>query len=227
MTNNPDVKNKVSAIVSIYNAQKFIKGCLEDLVNQSLYKKGKLEIVIINSGSQENEEKIVNEYLPKHENIKYIKTKEREGIYTAWNRAVKISTGEYITNANADDRHHPDALEKLAAELDSDKNIDLVYSDFYVTDIPNQQFINAKNINEAQRPDFSPEIMFKGCYMGPQPMWRKAVHDKAGYFNEAFVSGGDYEFWCRLVFRFGAKFKHFSEKLGLYYRNENGIELRN
>ena len=41
----------VSAIVSTYNSEKFIAGCLEDLVNQSIYKSGLLEIVIVNSGS--------------------------------------------------------------------------------------------------------------------------------------------------------------------------------
>lgn len=227
MTENPVKTYKVSAIVSVYKAEKFIEGCLKDLVNQTLFKKGQLEIVIINSGSPENEDVIINKFLNEFENIKYIKTKEREGVYTAWNRGIKASSGEYLTNANTDDRHHPEALEKLADELDSSGEVDLVYSDFYITSIPNQKFLHAKVNEEIVRPDFKPEIMLEGCYMGPQPMWRKSVHNKAGYFNEEFISSGDYEFWCRLVFRYGIKMKHIPEKLGLYYRNENGIELKN
>lgn len=50
---------KVSAIISTYNSEKFIKGCLEDLINQTLYKKGELEIVVIDSASKQNEKEII------------------------------------------------------------------------------------------------------------------------------------------------------------------------
>ncbi|MGL5509063.1 MAG: glycosyltransferase, partial [Microcoleaceae cyanobacterium] len=47
-------KIKVSAIVSTYNSEAFFAGCLEDLVNQTLYQTGELEIIIIDSNSKEN-----------------------------------------------------------------------------------------------------------------------------------------------------------------------------
>jgi glycosyltransferase involved in cell wall biosynthesis len=40
---------KVSAIVSLYNAAEFVEGCLEDLVQQTLFKSGALEIVVVDS----------------------------------------------------------------------------------------------------------------------------------------------------------------------------------
>ena len=45
-------QTKVSAIVSTYNSEKFIRGCLDDLINQTLYTRNELEIVIIHSGSK-------------------------------------------------------------------------------------------------------------------------------------------------------------------------------
>ncbi len=62
-------KIKVSAIVSTYNSERFIRGCLEDLVNQTLYKKGELEIIVIDSGSQQNEREIVEEFQKKYKNL--------------------------------------------------------------------------------------------------------------------------------------------------------------
>lgn len=209
MTEN--FKYQVSAIVSTYNSEEFIEGCLIDLTNQSLFKKGELEIIVINSGSQQNEEVIINEFQKKFENIKYIKTEKREGIYTAWNKGVKAASGKYLTNANTDDRHHPEALEILKNELDNNPDVDLVYSDFYLTHTPNQQFLNAKVDKEIIRPDFKPEIMHEGCYMGPQPMWRADVHKKIGYFNDAYKSSGDYEFWSRMVFVNGSKLKRVNK----------------
>lgn len=225
MTEN--FKYEVSAIVSTYNSEEFIEGCLIDLTNQTLFKKGELEIIVINSGSQQNEDTIVKKFLERFENIKYIKTENREGIYSAWNRGVKAASGKYLTNANTDDRHHPEAIEILKNELDKNPDVDLVYSDFYLTHTPNQQFENAKIDQEIIRPDFKPEIMHTGCYMGPQPVWRADVHKKIGYFNEAYKSSGDYEFWSRMVFVNGSKLKRVNKILGLYYYNQSGIELGN
>lgn len=225
MTEN--FKYEVSAIVSTYNSEEFIEGCLIDLTNQSLYKKGGLEIIVINSGSQQNEEIIVKKFQQRFDNIKYIKSENREGIYSAWNRGVKAASGKYLTNANTDDRHHPEALEILKTELDKNPDVDLVYSDFYLTHTPNQQFENAKVNQEIIRPDFKPEIMHEGCFMGPQPVWRAEIHKKIGYFNEAFKSSGDYEFWSRMVFVNGSKLKRVNKILGLYYYNQKGIELGN
>ena len=49
---------KVSALVSTYNSSNFLPGCMDDLTAQTLFQKGELEIIVIDSGSKENEEKI-------------------------------------------------------------------------------------------------------------------------------------------------------------------------
>ncbi len=218
---------KVTAIVSVYKAEKFIRNCIEDLVCQTLYKKGQLEIVIINSNSPESEEEIIKDYESKYDNIVYLKTERREPIYKAWNRGVKLATGKYLTNANVDDCHREDALEIMANELDENENISLVYADIFLTKIANQKFVDAEVYDETKRPNFSEEILYDGCRIGPQPMWRKSLHDQVGYFNESFFSAGDYEFWSRLVFKYGKRFKHINQTLGLYLYNESGIELGN
>jgi len=68
-------KYLVSAIVSTYNSKRFIRGCLEDLENQTIA--DRLEIVVVNSGSEQNEDKIVKEFQGRYSNIKYIKTDKR------------------------------------------------------------------------------------------------------------------------------------------------------
>ncbi|RZB34874.1 MAG: hypothetical protein SRB1_00642 [Desulfobacteraceae bacterium Eth-SRB1] len=73
----------------------------------------RLEIIVVNSGSEQNEEAIVKEFQKKYSNIKYIKTDQRETVYAAWNRGVKAASGKYITNANTDDRRRADACEQM------------------------------------------------------------------------------------------------------------------
>jgi len=56
---------KVSAIVSTYNSADFMRDCLHDLVEQTLYKKGELEIIVIDSASEQKEKAIVQEFQAK------------------------------------------------------------------------------------------------------------------------------------------------------------------
>ena len=54
------------------------------------------------------------------------------------------------------------------------------------------------------------------------PMWRKEIHEKVGFFLEAYPSCGDWEFWLRSTF-LGLNFKRLPETLGVYYFNPNGL----
>jgi len=224
--NKPVVSGKseqdylVSAIVSTYNSEKFLRGCLEDLEHQTIA--DKLEIIVVNSGSQENEETIVHEYQQKYDNIVYIKTEQREGIYSAWNRAAKVARGTFLTNANTDDRHREDALEIMAETLQANPDIALVYGDQIYTNTPNGTFTNHHATNMAKQPEYSHERLLFGCCVGSQPMWLKSLHSELGYFDETLTCAGDWDFWLRISSKH--KFKHISEFLGLYYYNEDGIE---
>jgi len=211
----------VTALVSTYNSEAFIRGCLEDLTSQTLFSLGRLEIIVIDSGSRENEREIVREFQGRHPRIRLIRTEQRETIYQAWNRGIRAAGGRYLTNANTDDRHRPDALEVMARELDSDPEIALVYGDVFVTGLPHQTFDSHIRCGYHIRPEYAPEIMLSGCHMGPQPMWRRTLHDEIGWFDEEFVSAGDYEFWCRTATRH--PLKHIPQFLGLYFENPEGI----
>jgi len=220
MTNNT---YWVSAIVSIYKSGKFIEHKLKNLLAQTI--KDKLEIIIIDSNSPEREKDIVEKYAKDNINIKYIRTKKRETIYQAWNRGIRLASGKYITNSNADDILRNDAIQIMVDELENNPDIALVYADYFITNTENSRFNNHIKIGHSVKPDYSPDIMLSGCHMGPQPLWRKSIHNEIGYFDEDFLSAGDYEFWCRIATKY--KMKHINTYLGLYYHNQNGIVNRN
>ncbi|MEA2699747.1 MAG: hypothetical protein QOI66_4018, partial [Myxococcales bacterium] len=212
---------RVSAIVSTYRSATFMRGCLEDLVAQTLYAKGQLEIIVIDSGSPENEGEIVRDMQRQHPGIQYVRT-ERETLYAAWNRAVALAHGPYLTNANTDDRHRTDALELLADTLDRQPDVAVVYADQLVTKQPNETF--ARNSAQARFdwPAFSWQALQQRCIVGPQPMWRRSLHEKWGVFDQTFAVAGDYEFWLRIGR--AEKFQRVPEILGLYYQNGSGLE---
>ncbi len=212
----------VSAIVSTYNSERFIRGCLENLEAQSIA--DRLEIIVIDSNSLENERSIVEEFQKTYENILYIRTDEREGLYASWNRGVRSANGRYITNANTDDRHLLRSLEIKATALDVFPDVGLVYSDIWGTDIENDMFDteDTDRLHLYRYPDFTPLSGLSGSNFSPQPMWRRSAHDIVGFFDESYTVAGDYEFFYRLAVKLGAL--HIREPLGLYLENQSGIE---
>ena len=213
----------VTAIVSTYNSERFMRGCLEDLECQTIA--DRLEIVVVDSGSTENERDIVAEFQQRHDNIRYIRT-ERETVYAAWNRGVKAASGKYLTNANTDDRHRKDAFEIQEKMLDLHPEFALVYGDVYVTETPNETFDKNTLVGTIPYPTFDRQNLINGnCLIGPQPMWRASVHDEYGYFDENMITSGDYEFWTRISQT--KDFYHISQFLGLYMERGDSVEHSN
>jgi glycosyltransferase involved in cell wall biosynthesis len=195
---------------------------LQDLENQTIA--DKTEIIIVNSGSQQNESKIVQDLQKRYKNIIYIETPERESIYAAWNRGIKAASGKYITNANSDDRHRKDAFEIMANTLEINNDIDIVYPSFRITHEENETFKNSTASEFYEPPDYNRHELLFRCLPGHFPMWRKSVHDVYGFFNESYQVAGDHEFWLRISE--SCNFFHIKEYLGLYYHNPQGGEHR-
>jgi len=208
----------ISAIVSTYNSERFIKGKIEDLLNQTVA--DRLEIIIINSGSLQNEERIIREYLENHANIKYIRTQERETIYKAWNRGIKNAAGKYITNANTDDRLKNDAYEILSNELEKHPDVALVHADMYISDLPNQKYEEIGNAKVEIIPEFDYLVQLDRCLVFSQPMWRASLHYKDNiWFREELKICGDHEFEINISRNY--KLMHIPLPLGVFYLDKN------
>lgn len=210
----------VTAIVSTYNSERFIRGCIEDLEAQTLA--DRLEIIVVDSGSEQNEGFHIKTFQKHYPNIRCIRTEQRETIYSAWNRAAKVARGKYITNANTDDRHRPDAFETMVEALEQNQDVALVYADAAVTQEENATPFDAPIEGYFRWPEFDARHLFAVCYVGPQPMWRADLHKRYGYFDPSCKVAGDYDFWLRLAAH--EKFLHIPEILGLYLNSRGSIE---
>lgn len=214
---------KVTVLVAVRNSEKFIRGCLDSLLTQTII--NDTEIIVIEGDSQEDEKEIVLQYQKHHPQIKYIFTKKL-GLYHAWNLGIRASKAKYITNLNADDRLKKDALEIMAKYLNKHPEVALVYGDDYVTSKPNETFDNNSSNGRCFRnPDYTHKELLIHCLCGPHPMWRRKLHDELGYFDESYKIAGDYEFWLRIAEKY--KLLHILKIIGLYYENLNGLTLSN
>lgn len=213
---------KISIITSVFNGDEFIRPFLEDITRQTIFKE-KCELILINPNSPGNEEQVINEFKEKFpDNIVYKRLENDPGIYACWNIAAKMTTGEFLTNANLDDRKAPDALQTLAKELVIKTDVDVVYADNLITNLPNETW--EKNTANSLYPseNFSKEAMLRGNPPHCMPMWRKSLHDKFGYFEEKYRSASDWEFWLRCAMQ-DVKMSKVNKPLGLYFFNPKGI----
>ena len=181
--------------------------CLQDLTCQTLFQKGLLEILVIDCNSPSNEAAIVRRYQAQHQNISYLRLSERESLYSAWNIGIHMARGEYVTNANTDDRHRSDGLERMMLELDANPAVDLVYANVFRSESPNESFLENKGAVIYEYPEYFPPDCLLFCQIGCQPMWRKSVHADIGWFREDLKAAGDYDFNIRLALA-GRKLKH-------------------
>ena len=118
---------KVSVIVPVYNVEKYIKKCLESLLNQTLQD---IEIIIVNDGSKDNSVQIINNYINKYPNKIIYLEKENGGLSDARNFGIKYASGEYIAFLDSDDYAEKDTYQKMC-ELAKKENSDMVECDFY------------------------------------------------------------------------------------------------
>ena len=212
----------VSAIVSTYQAERFLAGKLADLEAQTIA--CRLEIIVIDSASPENERGIVEEFQRRYDNIRYLRTDERETVYQAWNRGIRMARGEFVTNANTDDRLRKDALETLVRALEERPDCVLAYPDMRITREENATFQQHQPFGFRDWPPFDRIALLEVCSVGPFPLWRRSLHAEIGYFDERFRSAADYEFWLRAAL--SRDFVHVPEFLGLYWLSEETISRK-
>lgn len=114
---------KISIIVPIYNVEKYLEKCLKTIINQT-YKN--LEIILINDGSTDNSEVICNKYSKQDSRI-IVLNKKNEGVSSARNEGIILSSGKYIVFIDPDDYVSNEHIEKLYNCI-INNNVDLVIS---------------------------------------------------------------------------------------------------
>lgn len=139
---------KVSIIVPVYNTEKYLEKCLNSLVKQSL---DDIEIIIVNDGSTDNSEIIVNKFKQDYPNkIVYLK-KENGGLSDARNYGLAYANSEYVGFVDSDDYVELNMFEKLYTAA-KEKNLDLAECNF-IWEYPNKTKIDY-GFNYLNKKDF-------------------------------------------------------------------------
>ena len=122
----------ISVYITNFNYESFIEKSIESAINQTFDKK-KFEIIIIDDNSTDESKKIIKKFINKR-NVRIIFNKKNIGLIKTINIAIKAAKGEYIIRLDSDDMLHKNALKELYKVAKKDKNIGIVYSDFFIVD---------------------------------------------------------------------------------------------
>lgn len=113
---------KVSIIIPVYNVEKYLRQCLDSIVNQTLRD---IEIICVNDGSTDGSTAILNEYGEKDVRLKIIK-REHSNAGACRNAGMAVATGEYLGFVDADDFCESTLFERAFAKAKTD-DADIVF----------------------------------------------------------------------------------------------------
>lgn len=232
------MNHKVSVIIPIYKAEKYIRRCIDSLLCQTYQN---LELLMIDDGSPDNSGKICDEYAEKDSRIKVIH-KQNEGVSKARQCGLEHATGEYVIHADPDDWVEPDMLEQMIACIEDDTSgseADIVVCGHYREE-------NNKSNLILETPDASPVYVSSDKHYSDYVsndvfaslitnkihgnVWSKLIRrnviEKYGVtFNPELSLCEDYCFCCQLCSYDALKIRFMNKAFYHYdlHSNENSI----
>lgn len=206
---------KVSISVPVYNADKYLRQCLDSLCSQTLLD---IEIVVVNDGSTDGSENIIREYAAQDSRIILI-CKENGGSASARQAALDASTGLYICSCDADDWVEPDMYERLyqkAIETDAD----IIMCDYY------SEYNNGKTHETCygKTVPANNEQIINGALNGSFPcsvwskMFKRDIFDKYNLSWEQGINMGEDFLMTLKIFKFPVSISYFQKCLYHYRR---------
>ena len=202
---------KVSVIVPVYNVEKYLKRCLDSLINQTL---SDIDIICINDGSKDSSLQILEQYAQKDSRI-VIYNQENSGLSVARNTGLEHASGEYIGFVDSDDWVDLDFYEKLYNSA-KNNNADIAVADF-IREHPNKK---PKRLKLKEEKIYTtPEDKFMICKVHREGcVWNKI-------YRSEFIKSINLKFVPKMYYEdrdFTIRSLYFSKKLvttpNTYYR---------
>lgn len=210
---------KVSVIVAAYNIEKYIKRCLESIINQTLKE---IEIIVVNDGSTDTTLDIIKKISNIDERI-IIVNQENKGLIEARKSGLEKSKGEYILFIDGDDWLELNALELLYDNAVNNKSDIVIFNAFFSYDDRRKEF-NTIFTNDLDKVDNLKNLFL---YKILPCIWSKFIKFEFIKFNNIeFPSDISFAEDLAIVsslFIYNPKVSILNENLYNYYQRDNSI----
>ena len=185
--NNP----KISVLMPVYNAEKFLKEAIDSILNQTFKD---FEFLIINDGSTDNSKKIILSYNDKR--IRYFENNKNLGVAGTLNKGLRLARTELIARMDADDISLPNRFELQYKEMQRGKKIAVLASNYDVVDEKGKFLYTERYAKSLEEIYYT--LQFQDCLGHPTVMFRK--HIILDIFNgyDKNHESEDYDLWLRI-----------------------------
>ena len=169
---------KVSIIVPVYNAEKYVERCIEACVQQT---HSNIEVIAVNDGSKDRSQAILDKLALKYPHVMAIHKKNNEGVTKARVEGIEKATGDYVCFSDADDYYSANAIESLLAIAQKEQADVVMGNCRYVNDdvqykLARQVYRDHYSKTECFNDFFQKKIRFG--------LWGKLFHKQALNLND-------------------------------------------
>lgn len=187
-------KVKISVLMPVYNAEKYLKESIESILNQTFKE---FEFIIIDDGSVDDSWKIIGQFALLDKRIISIKNNKNLRTSVTLNKGLRIAKGKYVVRMDADDWSYSDRLQKQYDYMEKYPDVGVSGGTIEVCDK------NLKMINKREYPLTDKEarkiIFCFSPFAHPATIWDTKVMKKVGGYNENISLSQD----CELYFKAG------------------------
>jgi glycosyltransferase involved in cell wall biosynthesis len=185
----------ISAIIPMYNSEKTIINALNSVKVQTLGV-GEFEIIVINDGSTDKSQSLVEDYIKKNPEMNFqLLNQENKGVSNARNSGLKIAKGEYIALLDADDEWLSEKTEKQLRYFEN-KNLNI---DFLATKGNDKEILYPYKIGRNNLGEITfRKLLIRNEILAPTVMFKRKVFENTGFFDENQKHAEDVNYWMRV-----------------------------
>jgi glycosyltransferase involved in cell wall biosynthesis len=177
---------QLSIITSVFNDAPLLARTIESVRSQS---GASIEYIVVDGGSTDGTVDVIKKY---ESQIDYWLSEPDKGIYDAWNKGLKLASGEWIAFLGAGDVYKPDAISTYISAMAHTTSIsDLICSRIQLVD--ERGLVFRKWGKQYSWPEFRKHMEF--AHVGA--LHHRSLFERYGSFDTSYKSAGDYDFFMR------------------------------
>jgi glycosyltransferase involved in cell wall biosynthesis len=203
-------KPLVSIVLPTYNGSRYISQSINSCIDQTY---PHWELIIVNDASTDETPEIIERFAHQDPRIHIVHHEENRRLPAALNSGFARARGDYFSWTSDDNLYHPEALEEMVRFLESNPDVDFVYTGITLIDDKGQTI--------QQVPARPPEMLIVEDAVGACFLYRREVHEALNGYDEDLFLAEDMDFFLRATFAF--KLQPLQKNLYSYRHHENSL----
>src|SRR5262249_43437912 len=200
----------ISIVLPTYNGARYLRDAIESCLHGTY---PNWELILVDDASTDDTPSIIAEYMARDCRVAALCNPVNRKLPGSLNAGFARARGELLTWTSDDNCYRPEALSEMAAFLSANPSVDLVYADFSVID--DEGAVTGEGwLGPIQELPLRSSI--GACFL-----YRRAVHDCLGGYDEDLVLVEDWDFWLRASTSF--RLARLREDLYLYRCHKDSL----